>query len=403
MTKKNKKPAHRAAEGPVIVSLGYGADKELEDAGAISLPIHINEKDIDEMMAFGVDGVVFLGGGDIDPEKYRRARHPEVYGIDHTRDRLEARVMRWAIENDVPMMGICRGMQMINVLHGGTLIQDLPSMRVHDHWGRPHRVQVDPISQLYQAVESEDIRGMSYHHQAVEMLGDGLLPVAWDHQGVIEAIESDPNRETFILGTQFHPEMDASWTESSQEIFNYFVWRVAQLRGLTSFQRRHYEPMHRAHYYTGGTGYIGGGSSEGSGAYGSYKKWWEDESDDAFIRGEIRRRKINEVVEGQSRWESFTCDHYRMLDEDCAECDELFYCSHGQPTTYDCADCMSGQTTIVVARNKIIPAKQTTIEEALMRANHQLVSGITDRLTTPAERRRKSGAQRRKAKRTHLP
>lgn len=160
-----------------------------------------------------LDGVVIAGGGDIDPAIYGAPAHPETDVSAPDRDVWELAIAEAAIKLRVPLLGICRGMQMLNVACGGTLHQHIPDLvGHHDHSGHDkgfgrHQVRVTAgttvLSILPDGGEYFDVP--THHHQAVDKTGDGLAAVAWADDGIIEAIES-VSPDDFTLGVQWHPE-----------------------------------------------------------------------------------------------------------------------------------------------------------------------------------------------------
>jgi putative glutamine amidotransferase len=157
-----------------------------------------------------VDGLILTGGEDLDPALYGEQPHPLTEVSVPVRDRWEHALLTAALERGIPVLGICRGMQLMNVHAGGTLIQHLPDSVGHDvHTGRPglftqHVIKPVPGSR-FAGVSPEAIVVASHHHQAVERLGDGVVAAAYAEDGTIEALELP--RERFALGVQWHPEM----------------------------------------------------------------------------------------------------------------------------------------------------------------------------------------------------
>ncbi|HEX2372545.1 MAG TPA: gamma-glutamyl-gamma-aminobutyrate hydrolase family protein, partial [Actinomycetota bacterium] len=133
------------------------------------------------------DGLLLPGGGDIEPARYGAADHPQQYGIDPDRDELELDLARAAVRTGLPTLGICRGLQLLNVAFGGTLVQLLPEQ---DGPGEPrvehrddakqamHGLRVAPDSRLAEAIGQLEAEGLSHHHQGLDRLGDGFRPVA---------------------------------------------------------------------------------------------------------------------------------------------------------------------------------------------------------------------------------
>jgi putative glutamine amidotransferase len=159
-----------------------------------------------------LDGVVIAGGGDIDPAIYGMARHPKTDVNAPDRDAWEIAVAEAAIKMNVPLLGICRGMQVLNVACGGTLLQHIPDLVGHEgHSGVPsgfgtHKVRVTSGTTVKGILPgAEYFEVPTHHHQAVDKLGDGLTTVAWADDGIIEAVEATTPHD-FIVGVQWHPE-----------------------------------------------------------------------------------------------------------------------------------------------------------------------------------------------------
>jgi putative glutamine amidotransferase len=198
-----------------LLQMGYV--RAVQRAGALCLMIPPDEglvENPDEILD-RVDGLMLAGGADIDPSAYGEPPHPETIGTVPPRDDAELALTRRAIERDMPVLGICRGMQLINVALGGTLVQHLPDLVGHeDHRRHPgsfagseHDVRVQPGSLAARVIGEEIHSTKSHHHQGVDRLGDGLVvsarSVLDDLPEALEAPES-----TFVLGVQWHPEAD---------------------------------------------------------------------------------------------------------------------------------------------------------------------------------------------------
>lgn len=188
----------------------------VEAAGGIPLVIPPQEGNIDAILEL-VDGVIISGGGDIDPVRYGESDiHEKTYGIHAGRDDLELAIAKEAVVRDIPVLCICRGIQILNVALGGTLIQDVPDQYPSDIEHRQqasgipkeepgHRVSVTPGSLLERTYGSSEIEVNSFHHQAIKELAPvlGIDGVATD-----EIVEAVSHRESaWILGVQWHPEM----------------------------------------------------------------------------------------------------------------------------------------------------------------------------------------------------
>jgi putative glutamine amidotransferase len=165
-----------------------------------------------------VDALLLAGGSDVDPARYGQERHPETTGIVAVRDAAELALIERAIERDLPALCICRGMQILNIARGGTLLQHLPDVfggseehRRHRGTfdGNEHEVRLEPGSLAAQAASAELTTTKSHHHQGIDRLGDGLIVSGRSTlDDLPEAIESPDN--TFVLGVQWHPEADAT-------------------------------------------------------------------------------------------------------------------------------------------------------------------------------------------------
>ena len=191
----------------------------LQGAGAVALmlppdPAVSAEPDI---VLDLIDGLLLAGGADVDPSCYGAERAAETTHTVPERDEFELALTRRAIERDIPLLGICRGMQVFNVACGGTLIQHLPThvghgehLRVPGSFdGAAHPVHLEPASRAAHAAGEEHHQTLSHHHQGVDRLGDELVVSGWaDVDELPEAIELPDKR--FALGVQWHPEADAT-------------------------------------------------------------------------------------------------------------------------------------------------------------------------------------------------
>jgi putative glutamine amidotransferase len=150
-------------------------------------------------------GVCLSGGPDIDPASYGAEPHPELGPVEAEMDAFELAVARQADAAGLPVLGICRGAQTLNVVRGGTLLQHVPDHRqTEPGWTVTHGVEVEPGSRLARVLGAGTLSVNSFHHQAVERLGDGLRAVAWAPDGTIEGIEGAEDR--LVLGVQWHAE-----------------------------------------------------------------------------------------------------------------------------------------------------------------------------------------------------
>ena len=168
-----------------------------------------------EEMVRRLDGLLLSGGSDLDPGYYGEEPLPELGRIVPERDAFEMACLGYALEKGIPVFGICRGMQVLNVALGGTLYQDLPSqlgdgsiahLQQTPKWQWTHEVEVEDGSEAAKIMEATNLRVNSYHHQAIKDLAEGLTVVAQAPDGVIEVVESRDLSEHWLLGVQWHAE-----------------------------------------------------------------------------------------------------------------------------------------------------------------------------------------------------
>lgn len=169
------------------------------------------------------DGVLLPGGGDLAGHWSGQPEHPELYDVDLEQDGFDLAVAEWALESDLPVLAICRGLQVVNVLRGGTLVQDMAERggAIGNHRHHVHHVSVDAGS-MAASVVGGAVEVSCYHHQCLDRLGNGLVVTARSEEGVIEAVEL-PGREGWFLGVQWHPE--DTWESEAQQraVFEAFV------------------------------------------------------------------------------------------------------------------------------------------------------------------------------------
>jgi putative glutamine amidotransferase len=180
-----------------------------------------------------LDGILIPGGVDISPAEYGEAVRKECGNLDPARDRVELQLTRWAIEDGKPVLGLCRGLQVINVATGGTLWQDLASQNAafhkHDYFPTAgferdhlaHEVDVVLSSKLGKCLESQRVSVNSMHHQGIKRLGDGLMASATAPDGLIEAVEGLD--DAFLVGVQWHPEVFEMADPHSRHLFGAFI------------------------------------------------------------------------------------------------------------------------------------------------------------------------------------
>lgn len=187
----------------------------VQRAGAVALILAPDDDaaEAPDALLDRIDALLLAGGSDVDPGSYGASPHPETKGTWPERDRFELGLTHRALERDMPVLGICRGMQMLNVACGGTLTQHLPDVVGHaGHRHTPgtfadHEVRLEPGSLAARAARTERLEVKSHHHQGLAELGEDLAATGWaELDGVVEAVESSARR--FALGVLWHPEED---------------------------------------------------------------------------------------------------------------------------------------------------------------------------------------------------
>jgi putative glutamine amidotransferase len=203
--------AHHSEPPRRMLALGVAYLDAVAAAGGIPvilapLPARRLEAIIDRL-----DGICLSGGPDIEPACYGSDAHPELGPTEPDVDLFELALVRAARRRRLPILAICRGMQVLNVARGGTLVQHLPDLseEIAHRQAAPasqptHGVTLSPASRLGRIAATDRVDVNSFHHQAIDRLGSGLQPVAWADDGVIEAIEAPG--EAFTLGLQWHAE-----------------------------------------------------------------------------------------------------------------------------------------------------------------------------------------------------
>lgn len=168
------------------------------------------------------DGVVMLGGGDVDPRSYGQTERVRLFGVNRSLDDFEIGALRHAVSLDLPVLAVCRGHQVLNVAMGGTLVQHLDNFE--EHRGVLHSVNVVAGSRVAAAMGTTEPLAMSYHHQAIDRPGTGLRVVATTADGTIEAVEHET--ATWVVGVQWHPEDTAAEDPANQGLFDALVARA---------------------------------------------------------------------------------------------------------------------------------------------------------------------------------
>jgi putative glutamine amidotransferase len=203
----------------------------VERAGGRPLLVPPSDAGVEETLD-AVDGLIFSGGSDLEPELYGQDPHPETYGVVPERDRAELALLTAALERDLPVLAICRGSQVLNVALGGDLVQHLPDLVGHEqHKHTPgvfadHDVDVENGTRLA-ALLGDRAPVKSHHHQGFGRLGDGLRASAHAEDGAVEAVEASARR--FALGVLWHPEAG-----EDMKLFEALVEEAARYRAERS-------------------------------------------------------------------------------------------------------------------------------------------------------------------------
>ncbi|GAA5124714.1 gamma-glutamyl-gamma-aminobutyrate hydrolase family protein [Haloechinothrix salitolerans] len=191
--------------------LPYNYVESVSRAGGVPVLLPPIEHGAEEVVA-ALDGLVVSGGADIDPARYGHQSHPATTATRPGRDEWEAELVRHALPRDLPVLGVCRGAQLLNVALGGTLHQHLPDVVEHEaHRPGPAvfgatRVRLAAGS-LAATILGDDVKVPCYHHQALDRIAPALTATGWATDGTVEAVELPGHR--FVLGVQWHPEQDA--------------------------------------------------------------------------------------------------------------------------------------------------------------------------------------------------
>jgi len=222
------------------MALGLPYLKGIEAAGGLPLVMPPLQEEAIEPLLDRLDGICLSGGPDLDPSTYEAEPHPELGPTEPDLDRFELDVARRADAREMPILAICRGTQALNVVRGGVLHQHLPELGEEIAHRQPtpgdqtsHLVAVEPGSRLGATLGGEEIEVNSFHHQAIDRLGEGLVVSARAPDGTVEAIE-DPSRQ-FLIGVQWHAET-LTHRPFEAELFRRFVEACREDRAR--FRRR---------------------------------------------------------------------------------------------------------------------------------------------------------------------
>lgn len=192
-----------------LIPLAYVS--ALESAGALVLLLPPSEERIEEMLDV-LDGILFSGGSDLDPETYGHEAHPETNAVRPERDRSELALLGAALERDMPVLAVCRGSQVLNVVRGGDLVQHLPDLLGSERHKHTPGAFADHEVELHEGTRVASLLGeraavKSHHHQGFGRVGEGLVEAAHADDGTLEALE-DPSKR-FAVGVLWHPEEGA--------------------------------------------------------------------------------------------------------------------------------------------------------------------------------------------------
>jgi putative glutamine amidotransferase len=178
-------------------------------AGGLPVLLPPDEPDSAAILEF-VDGLIFSGGGDLDPATYNGSVHPTISMVDPKRDAFELTLARLALKTDIPVLGICRGIGVLSVASGGSMVTHIPDEfgEVVAHTGESsvkHLVRIEPQSRLAQVVKATEVIVVSQHHQSVRTVPPGCRVAAYALDGVIEALEHE--HHPWAIALQWHPEL----------------------------------------------------------------------------------------------------------------------------------------------------------------------------------------------------
>lgn len=181
-----------------------------------------------------LDAFLLPGGGDLSGRWSNQGDHPSLYDVDEEQDAFDLSVAQYALDNGVPLMSVCRGTQVVNVLLGGTLVQDMDSHSeaLNHHRHHVHRIETDPGSRLGDVL-GPVVEVSCYHHQCVYTLGKGLVVTARAEEGVIEGVEL-PDAPGYYVGVQWHPEDTWDGDPLQLELMKSFVSAARAARSKTA-------------------------------------------------------------------------------------------------------------------------------------------------------------------------
>jgi putative glutamine amidotransferase len=207
----------------------------LENAGLVPLIVPpLANADAATSVLDSVAGLVLTGGEDVDPARYGEKRHEKVRNVNAARDATEAALIEEAQARGTPVLAICRGIQILNVALGGTLVQDIPSECKTDidhdedvpRDSRSHEIAIEPGSLIAKAIGTDHARVNSFHHQSVKRVAEGMRVTARSPDGVIEGLEST-DEDWWVMAVQWHPEeMTGSAEPWDRGLFKAFARKL---------------------------------------------------------------------------------------------------------------------------------------------------------------------------------
>ncbi|WP_232726217.1 gamma-glutamyl-gamma-aminobutyrate hydrolase family protein [Bacillus sp. FJAT-42315] len=210
-----------ALDDPLSIQKGGGVP--------IAIPL-IDDEDYIESIVDHLDGLLLTGGSDINPQLYGQPYKKGLGDINPLRDAFEMKLLEKAIKKQIPILGICRGLQLLNIFFGGTLIQDMDQHHQTDlnhagymgpRWNIAHKVKLAKGSVFYHCFEKEEIEVNSFHHQIIDTLGQGLEITALSEDEVVEGIVHKDY--PFVVAVQWHPEMMFEVHQEQLKLFKLFV------------------------------------------------------------------------------------------------------------------------------------------------------------------------------------
>jgi putative glutamine amidotransferase len=224
-------------------SMNQSYSKAVMAAGGVPILIpHQEEPEALRRIYEVLDGILLPGGLDVHPKYYGQDPHPALDPVDVGLDTAETTMIPWALEDDMPIFGICRGEQILNVVMGGTLVQDIYSeypttidhresfkRKIRDYLA--HDIAIDPGSRLRELVDADRVWVNTSHHQAIDKVAPGLVATAWSPDGIIEAVESPDHY--FVMAVQCHPEEMWRKHKWASNLFETFVRAAIEAKQST--------------------------------------------------------------------------------------------------------------------------------------------------------------------------